>query len=129
MTEQKEVSPKTLYMRKWRAEHPEYKSYMKKYRKDNRIKINEQDTKWRHTHPEQVREWNKRYKDNHKHIKNAQQLAERNIPLGDKCELCPEDDIHTENLERHHPDYDYPLIIITVCKECHSYITNSKEDN
>lgn len=44
------------------------------------------------------------------------------IPLGSECELCPEDDVKTEDLERHHPDYSYPEIFVTCCSQCHKWL-------
>jgi len=81
------------------------------------------EKRWRETHREQYnksnREGNKKYRQNHPEKIKANHNASRDIPLGSECELCPEDDIRTEKLERHHPDYNEPLIIVTVCKECH----------
>ena len=28
----------------------------------------------------------------------------------------------TQNLKRHHPDYDYPDIFVTCCSSCHAHI-------
>jgi hypothetical protein len=41
------------------------------------------------------------------------------FPLGLKCELCPEGEERTNDLEKHHPDYNYPEIFVTVCSICH----------
>lgn len=46
----------------------------------------------------------------------------RKFELCSECELCPEDDKATENLQRHHPDYDFPHIFLTVCGSCHRYV-------
>jgi hypothetical protein len=35
--------------------------------------------------------------------------------MEDKCASC---DIK-ENLTMHHPDYDYPFQVITLCRKCH----------
>ena len=93
---------------------------MKNYRKTNRVRINKLDTEWRHTHPKQIRESNSIYRIKNKIKKAAQLMALRHIPLEGFCELCPEDDRRMAT-ERHHPDYDYPLIVIFSCKECHHY--------
>ena len=44
----------------------------------------------------------------------------KTIPLGDSCELCGSD----TDLHRHHPDYSYPGIFVTVCCACHHTIHN-----
>jgi ribosomal protein L37E len=36
----------------------------------------------------------------------------------DKCEICG----YGKNLVMHHVDYDYPLIVVTVCRSCHGHI-------
>ena len=115
-----EPSKKTLYMREWRKKHPERKEYMKNYRKEHRTHINELDTKWRHNNPEVIRVSNSNYRVKNKKKKAAQLMAERHISLAEFCELCPEDDIQPA-IERHHPDYNYPLIVVFCCKECHHY--------
>ena len=43
-------------------------------------------------------------------------------PLADKCELCPENDKRTENLQHGHIDYDYPKIYLTVCGSCNIWM-------
>ena len=42
-------------------------------------------------------------------------------PLEKFCELCPEDDKRPAT-QRHHPDYNYPLIFVSVCASCHKII-------
>lgn len=94
--------------RKWRLEHPkEQKEASRKYNLE---------------HPEKQRMRSKLYKVKHPKENKARNQAEFHIPLSLECELCPEDDKRTENLERHHPDYNYPLIIVTVCKERHEEV-------
>ena len=53
------------------------------------------------------------------HIKNnARTIAKRHGKLGDKCELC----YSTDDLERHHPDYNRPLYFRTDCTTCHAIV-------
>lgn len=124
MSEQ--VSEHVLYMREYRKTSKN-KDYMKNYRKNHRSKINVQDSAWRKTQKGKttIRKSNANYRARNKKIKNAQLLADRNIELLEFCELCPEDD-KQRTIERHHPDYDYPLIIISCCKECHSFADNDR---
>lgn len=45
----------------------------------------------------------------------ARKLAKQ-IPLKESCEIC-----HSKNkLERHHWRYDKPLLVATLCKDCHT---------
>lgn len=113
------VSSHTAYMREYRK-NPKNKEYMKNYRKGNRKHINETDIEWRHTHPKPIRVSNSNYRLRNGKIKAAQAMALRHIPIEGLCELCPDDDKRVAT-ERHHPDYDYPLIVIFSCKECHHY--------
>ena len=39
-----------------------------------------------------------------------------------------EDDKH-KAIEKHHPDYDYPLIIVSVCKDCHVVADRTTMEN
>jgi hypothetical protein len=49
----------------------------------------------------------------------AQQIAQK-YPLLKKCELCPDPkEIPTH---RHHPDYCYPHIFVSLCYECHLWV-------
>ena len=63
--------------------------------------------KWMNKYPEKVR---------------AEKIAKK-IPLAEFCELCPEDD-KRKSVMRHHPDYDYPEIFVSVCGSCHRCIHN-----
>jgi len=55
-------------------------------------------------------------------LKNKQKYYARKkaskIPLALYCELCPDEDKRLAT-ERHHPDYNYCYIFISVCEECH----------
>jgi hypothetical protein len=51
----------------------------------------------------------------------AQNQAIKKYPLAKFCELCPTDDVH-EAVNRHHPDYNYPSIFLSLCKSCHVYV-------
>lgn len=91
--------------KKWSLRHPE--------------KVKECNRNSQQNHPELHRKAQTKYSNNHPEIIRAHNCSNHHVPLGKECELCPEDDKRTENLERHHPDYNYPEIIVTVCKECH----------
>jgi hypothetical protein len=78
--------------------------------------------RWRASNPELNRErqikyfrkWRGSHRDKHRAIRNAQQT----VPLGGRCEFCGS----TDDLMRFHPDYGYPLIVVTVCRECRGWI-------
>lgn len=67
---------------------------------------------------ERQREYFKRWRGSHRKVHRAIRLAQACVPLGSCCELCGS----VGDLMRFHPDYDYPLIVVTVCRECRSWI-------
>ena len=88
------------------------------------------EQRYRQRHPERVREtmrkyyqknkgqFNKHYREHpemwraHNHVQQHPELR------GSECELCGA----REGLRAHHPDYDYPEIIVTSCSSCHNWI-------
>jgi len=119
------------YMKEWarkqRVLYPKKcRGYRREYDQNHKEQIAEREREWRRENPDyklRNREYNKR---NPEKVKAHNLVHDKRIstfiPLGLECELCPEDDKRTEKLERHHPDYDYPEIIVTCCKECHENI-------
>lgn len=55
------------------------------------------------------------YIDSQRKRMNAEQKARKYVPLEENCKHCGS----STELIRHHPDYDKPLEIITLCKSCH----------
>jgi len=60
------------------------------------------------------RRWRDSHRDKHRAIRNAQQT----VPLGDCCEFCGSKD----DLMRFLPDYNYPKVVVTVCRDCRGWI-------
>lgn len=52
---------------------------------------------------------------------NRAHLLSEEIPMAYLCELCPDDDLHLAEM-RHHMDYDYPTIFVSVCRACHTAV-------
>jgi len=50
----------------------------------------------------------------------------KDYPLKDKCELCPAEDVATENLVHAHYDYSDPANCITACPSCHNWMDKHK---
>jgi hypothetical protein len=113
------------YRKRYNAD-PTHKANAKQYRLTHQKPIQDSRKKWKVKNPDKVRALHTDYEKRNRKKKSAQLMALRNVPLGKECELCPEDDKRTENLERHHPDYDYPLIIVTTCQECHEWVEVDK---
>jgi hypothetical protein len=59
--------------------------------------------------------YQKKYAGNNPIKIKAQRLAQ-NILLKEKCDICGNND----ELQRHHWDYNKPLLISTLCGNCHS---------
>lgn len=106
---------------KFREEHPGYHAEVsKRWRANNR-------EKW----AAYVREWIKA----HPEIERAQIIANYGskaeglepVPMAEFCETCPEDDIRKAT-QKHHPDYNYPTIIVSCCAKCHKYLNNERDN-
>ena len=80
-----------------------------KYRKE----LNEKSRKWRIENKDYYKSYDKR----NTLLVKARRLAKK-IPLKKRCEICK----GKESLERHHWDYNKPLVVVTLCKRCHSII-------
>ena len=101
------------YFVEWRNQHPGYhSSVLKKWRNNNAEHHAEESRKWALAHPK---------------VTKAHEIAyySAKIPLAKFCEVCPEDDVRKAT-HRHHPDYDYPQIIVSCCTACHTYLNNER---
>jgi hypothetical protein len=118
---------------KWKKENPEKVSlYTKKCNNSEKAKIRVKEwnknnwekyldgkRKWKDKNPELYKkiqtEWRiKNYKENKK-PRLARNMAERKIKLNLNCEICNSN----EKLERHHWNYEKPLLVNTLCNTCH----------
>lgn len=63
------------------------------------------------------RKWRDSHRDKHRAIRNAQQT----VPLGGCCELCGCEG----GLMRFLVDYNYPKIVVTVCRGCRGWARRS----
>lgn len=106
-----------------------YNAYKRAYYAKNKDKVRNYTRKWILAHPEQAKKIIKKWQDKNKEKLNAnfkryysinknKHYARRlagDIGKDDKCNNCGS----TERLEKHHPDYNSPKFIITLCKPCH----------
>ena len=92
----------------------ERRTYNKKWSEGNKEHVRETQLK-------NQRKWQEENREYYNMRSRAQQYCLRRkdeFPIGKECELCPEDEIRTDKLQRRHPDYDYPTFFITVCPQC-----------
>jgi len=104
-------------VKNWAENNPEkIKGYVKKI--NNSQKARERKDKWIEKNQQknkQVKnEWQKNYYKKNPKVVNAQNIAKQ-IPLKENCEICKS----TKNLQRHHWNYDKPLLVNTLCSTCH----------
>ena len=113
------------YMREYRKTDKN-KKYMHDYRQRRKQAgiLQKQKKAWRQTDSGKkcTRASCSRYRLRNKQKKYAQGLAVKHLSIeGKSCELCPEEDKLPAE-QRHHPDYNYPLIVVLTCKQCHEWI-------
>jgi hypothetical protein len=105
--------------------------YRREYQKLNKERLNDISRLYTMEHPEKTKVYEKRRRTkdrdkltskqnkrrNNNPLKfNAEQQAKRNVPLKISCEICGSTNI----LQRHHWDYNQPLLVNTLCKQCHA---------
>jgi len=98
-------------IKKWEKNNPKrakklHKKAFNKFLKNNRKRFNEL-----------MKKEYQRNKKKHRARVNA--LYNIKIKKKDKCELCGD---CSKKLERHHPNYNKPLYVTLLCKQCHSSI-------
>lgn len=109
------------YLKVWRAKNRDkHRLIDKRHYGKHKKEIADRRKRCRSANPDRLNDYEKR--PERKAKKAVRLKAQRAVPLGSSCELCPEDDIRTVGLERHHPDYSEPLIVVTVCSECNKWI-------
>jgi len=94
--------------------------YVRAYRKANRKKINNRYKKYYNRKKELISKKSKKYWASHKKEAYAYSFAKRNKDklMKPKCEVCQSDN----DLQMHHPDYDKPEWVITLCRTHHKEI-------
>lgn len=107
----------------WCEKNPEKRKkyrelYDWKYYKNNKTKKDKQSRDWYKKNPDKRSVIAKRYNDKHKLEKRANYLAMKHYPDEKPCVICGS----TENIERHHQDYNYPLEITWLCRTHHRFL-------
>jgi hypothetical protein len=117
----------------WGKQNPERRRESgRRWAEENRGRKRELNREWRKKYPERYREIlhkhletpkgklargeaQRRYCARYPGKKHAQKLA-LEIPLLGTCAMCGSNKRKTE---RHHPDYERPLLVIELCGHCH----------
>ena len=106
---------------RWRIESIKYKKKISKRRKEyykrNREKILERQKIWQKKRGNKL--WSEKYKNNeeYRNKKKCRDKTRRVINLKkEKCSVCGS----TEDLHRHHPDYNKPEDYIIFCRKHHN---------
>jgi len=110
----KDADKMRQYTRQWHAEHPNYMREWCAKHPDYMAKRNKRNHQ---RHKAYYDAYNKKFSQIHPEIIHSRRMA-LSYPLDSQCELCGS----TQNLKRHHPDYDYPDIFVTCCSSCHAHI-------
>jgi len=92
--------------------------YYQRYREE--ILLRKRQPRAREINKLATKKYYEAHKKDRNFKKNASNIARKNIPLAQFCELCPEDD-KRKPMARHHPNHNYPLIVISVCSQCHRH--------
>ena len=105
-------------VKSWSEENPDkMRGYVKKINSSPKARIRKD--KWINDNPEKnaksKRMWRKNNYQRDK-IKVQARIKAQQIPLKKECGICKS----KERLERHHWRYDKPLLVSTLCKDCHS---------
>jgi len=107
----------------WQQKNPDsHRKANREHKERNREKINKEGREYYQRNRGKVLLSNLIRREENPMIDAIHQYTRYHFPLASECELCPEDDKRTENLEHHHPDYDYPEIFVTCCRQCHKWI-------
>jgi hypothetical protein len=108
----------------------EYKAYKRALYKANPEYYCQKSREWHEKNPNYIKEYcRKKYLSGKHHDSNANRTKEmvrahnitQDSPMAKFCELCPPDELLLAKM-RHHPDYNYPAIYVSVCRSCHTAI-------
>lgn len=123
-TEQR-VRYRKLQMKIWNKQYREtHQKEIKAWDRSHSAYYTEKRKGWRERagkhNSEYVQEWYAKHPKIRKVNVKMIGLREK-LPLADFCEVCPPDDLRGAT-QRHHPDYDFPLIYVSCCNSCHTHM-------
>ena len=111
------------------------------YLEQRRLRERRTQIRYYETHKQHLLECQRKYNQEHKEARNKYQKnymydyyrkhkteqkvrleAWLHAPIGSKCVICGS----TEKLHRHHPNYEKPLEIVTLCNSCHMKVHSGR---
>lgn len=84
------------------------------WRENNRDKFRICSLNYNKLNRERINKYHREYYLKNRKVIRARAIA-RKIPLGEYCQICGS----RNRLHRHHWRYDKPLMVNTLCSECH----------
>lgn len=114
----------TLIQRRYVQRHPEVHERVSQWKLSHREAVLEDLRLYKKNHPEKFLEYQRRSRERNPEKHTARWKAERHTSLAVKCANCGS----SENLERHHPNYEKPLEIVTLCQSCHRASHSERND-
>lgn len=117
--------------KKTKKQKEERKEWYQEYRKKNLEKVRKKEREYSRINREIrnriMREWRKKNRDKYNKMRkenrkkypqkaSARNIASKRTKLKSACEICGS----KTHLQRHHWRYDKPLLINTLCRDCHT---------
>lgn len=94
----------------------EYRNFKYQTDEDYKNKKIQRNLNWQSKNKGKVLAYHAFYKKKNKLKVNARNRAQKYIELKSLCGICKS----KENLQRHHWRYDKPLLVSTLCSDCHN---------
>lgn len=113
-----ELNLKSRERRKKEKSHQSRLKTERKWKIHNPLKMKQARKNWANRNKDHMRELLRKWEQKEPMKKIVHNHA-RYLKAQSKCEICDS----KEKLQKHHPDYDEPEVIVTLCKECHTEVT------
>lgn len=110
------IKKKEYDRKRYQDKKENYKKIHRDYYIENRDKIIQQQSNYNKENKEQINERMKQWRGVNRKIQSAYNKSRGiKIPKGKLCENCQK----KKAIEKHHPDYNKPKLLIFLCHECH----------
>ena len=112
---QKYCSPRCFFTARNKRNATYQREHALNWSRENRERRRTTTKIWREGNKEHVRLNQLAYRKDNPQVVKAQRIASK-IPMQENCEKCRT----SQNLQRHHADYNFPKAIVTLCQNCHA---------